>query len=45
LLLDKKAGDERFIEPQCPRCGKRTRFTFEPDEIVAKKSPASPLFD
>lgn len=45
LLLDKKAGDERFIEPQCPRYGKRTRFTFEPDEIVAKKSPASPLFD
>lgn len=45
LLLDKKASDERFIEPQCPRCGKRTRFTFEPDKIIAKQAPTSTLFD
>lgn len=41
LLLAKKASDDAFIEPKCPRCGKINRFAYHPEHHVKKGEPPS----
>ena len=45
LLLSKKATPESFVEPQCPKCGKRTRFAYQPERQVIKGDEPSSLFE
>lgn len=46
MLLAKKATDEAFVEPMCPKCGKLNRFVYQPEkEVVKHAHQANTLFE